>query len=142
MMQTHSNKQSMISHVPQINLLACWLGVLLGIVSGMLLGMGFLSENFLGGYRSARRRLYRLGHISFFGLAFINFIFWLTVRLENLAGAGIPSASVAMLIGAATMPLVCVLTAHFKSARHLFAIPVLSLLFGAGCILFNLIPSS
>lgn len=121
-----------------INLTASWLGILLGILSGMLLGMGFLSESFLGGYSSVRRRLYRLAHISFFGLAFINFLFWLTVRLEELSGGGLPAASAAFLVGAISMPLCCVLTAHFRPVRHLFVVPVLSLLFGAGCTLFNL----
>lgn len=125
-------------NVPEVNLIASWLGVVLGIVSGMLLGMGFLNDNFLGGYGSVKRRLYRLAHISFFGLAFINFLFWLTVRLEGLSGSMILTASTAMLIGAATMPLFCILTASFRSARHGFAIPVLSLLLGSTIVLQQL----
>lgn len=117
--------------VPGINLAAAWLGIVLGIVSGMLLGLGFLRDDFLGGYSSPRRRLYRLAHISFFGLAFLNFGFWLTVRLGGADASRLVTASAAFLIGAATMPLVCVLTAHWTSARHAFAVPVLSLLYGS-----------
>lgn len=130
----------MVWNIPQVNLAASWLGILLGILSGMLLGLGFLRPGFLGGYSSVRRRLYRLAHISFFGLAFINFLFWLTVRLESPGGPLIPAASAAMIIGAASMPTACVLTAHFEKARHLFAIPVLAVLFGTICILTQLIP--
>jgi hypothetical protein len=125
--------------VPQINLAAAWCGILLGIISGMALGLGFLREDFLGGYDSARRRLYRLAHISFFGLAFINFAFWLTVRLESLPVAGVAAASVAMIVGAVTMPATCLLTAHWRAGRHFFAVPVLSLFYGAAVTLFQLI---
>ncbi len=125
--------------VPHINLAAAWCGILLGILSGMILGLGFLREDFLGGYGSARRRLYRLAHISFFGLAFINFAFWLTVKLESLPVAGITTASIAMIIGAVTMPATCLLTAHWKAGRHLFAVPVLSLFYGAAVTLIQLL---
>ena len=45
---------------PHINLIAAWLGILLGFVSGMGLGMFFHNEKWLGGYASHKRRLYRL----------------------------------------------------------------------------------
>ncbi|MGD7653045.1 MAG: hypothetical protein ACQCXQ_07505 [Verrucomicrobiales bacterium] len=132
----------MFSDVPHINLTASWIGIALGILSGMLLGTGFLNDKFLGGYASPRRRLYRLAHISFFGLAMINFIFWLTVRLESLGAPVISHASAAFLIGAATMPLSCILTASFPKAERLFAIPVLALSFGTGAVISQLIQSS
>ncbi len=122
---------SFLWDIPRINLIAAWVGIALGFLSGMGLGMGFQKEQFLGGYGSHRRRLYRLGHISFFGLAIINFMFWLTVKLEALSGYLIPSASLAFLLGALTMPLCCVLMAHWKQTQALFAIPVISLLYGA-----------
>jgi hypothetical protein len=126
-------------NVPEVNLTACWLGIVMGIVSGMILGIGFLNDRFLGGYSSPRRRLFRLAHISFFGLAFLNLVFWLTVRLGNSDVARLGPASTAFLIGAATMPAVCVLTAFWKPARHAFALPVLSLLYGASATLFQLV---
>src|SRR5206468_12363049 len=54
---------------PQLNLLAAWSGILLGFISGLVFGLFFHREGWLGGYSSFKRRLYRLGHISFFGLA-------------------------------------------------------------------------
>lgn len=127
-----------VADVPRGNLVAAWAGVVLGFVSGFLLGLGFHDERFLGGYADRRRRLYRLGHISFFGLALINFMFWLTVRLEGLVGGWVGSASMALLLGAATMPVCCVLMAHWIRARFLFAVPVVSLLYGAVVILARL----
>ncbi len=65
---------------PNSILLFAWLWILLGFVSGMILGMFFRGENWLGGYTSFKRRMYRLGHISFFGLGVVNLMFWLTMQ--------------------------------------------------------------
>jgi hypothetical protein len=40
------------------------------------------------------------------------------------------------LVGAATMPAVCYLSAFRQGFRHLFPIPVLSLIVGAGLFLY------
>ncbi|MDX1565924.1 MAG: hypothetical protein R3236_10985, partial [Phycisphaeraceae bacterium] len=72
------------------------------------------------------RRLTRLGHISFFGLAFINLAFVLTVDhigLNTDTGIG-RWASVLLVVGAATMPTVCYAAAWRQPLRHLFAVPV------------------
>lgn len=63
-----------------LNLVLAWLWILLGFVSGMVLGLFFHRENWLGGYGSFRRRMYRLAHISFFGLGAVNLLFWLTLQ--------------------------------------------------------------
>ena len=52
-----------------------WTGMLLGVVSGAVIGLCFAREDWMGGYSGWRRRLTRLGHISFFGLGFVNFFF-------------------------------------------------------------------
>ena len=123
----------------RMNLIASWAGILLGFVSGMLLGAGFQKEDFLGGYGSRQRRLYRLGHISFFGLGLVNFMFWMTVSVVGLEGGFLPSASIALLVGATTMPICCVLMAHTTKAHALFAVPVLALLYGATCTLLSIV---
>ena len=51
----------------EINLLVAWLAILIGLVTGTVLGLFFHEENWMGGYGSWRRRMVRLGHISFFG---------------------------------------------------------------------------
>jgi hypothetical protein len=115
---------------------AGWLGMLLGVMSGAIIGLFFHREEWMGGYGSFRRRLTRLGHISFFGLAFVNFCFAFTQHVFALPA---PWASVAMwafLIGAATMPACCFLSAWRKPFRHLFFIPVGGVLAGVSCQLF------
>jgi hypothetical protein len=117
------------------NLLFAWGWILLGFLSGMAMGLCFHREQWLGGYGSWKRRLYRLGHISFFGLGCVNLVFWVTARLLPAAPASMDIASVAFVIGGVTMPLCCALAAHLRPARHLFAIPVVSLLI-AGAVTF------
>ena len=124
---------------PALNLISAWTGILLGMVSGAALGLGFHRETFLGGYGSWARRLCRLGHISFFGLALVNFLFHATVRLEHLTAAATRPAGLLLVAGAVTMPLVCFASAFWRPARHAFAIPVLSLLGGVVLTLAGLL---
>ena len=67
---------------------AIWIGMLLGVVSGAIIGLFFHREDWMGGYNSFRRRLTRLGHISFFGLAFVNMGFALTHYILKLRHHG------------------------------------------------------
>lgn len=117
------------------NLVLAWLWILLGFISGMTLGMFFHRENWLGGYGSFKRRMYRLGHISFFGLGAVNLLFCLTVQNFLPAGTLIHFASLALIVGAITMPLCCVVMAHFPGAHLIFAVPVLSLIAGGVAML-------
>ena len=111
----------------EINLWAAWIGILLGMASGMIQGLFFHREDWLGGYQAWPRRLMRLGHISFFGIAFLNLAYADTVWLLG-PGSHVPQASMLLVAGAVLMPLVCYLAAWKKPFRHLFPLPVLSLL--------------
>lgn len=113
----------------QLNLLFAWLGILLGFVSGMFLGFFFQREDWLGGYGSFPRRLYRLGHISFFGLGVVNLMFHFTVQ-TFARDALITAAGWFFILGAMTMPVCCVVMAHVPRAKMLFAVPVLNLITG------------
>jgi len=114
--------------MPQLNLVIGWSGIVLGFVSGMVLGLFFHGENWLGGYGSFRRRLYRLAHISFFGLGATNLLFWLTAQRFETTSLAPCVAAWGFVVGAITMPLCCVVMAHHPKARMLFAVPVVSLL--------------
>jgi hypothetical protein len=119
----------------QINLMLAWLWILLGFVSGMVLGMFFQRENWLGGYASFKRRMYRLGHISFFGLGAVNLLFFFTIKNLPAVGPLVSVASWALVVGAVTMPVCSVLMAHFPKAHMIFAVPVLSLIAGGALTL-------
>ncbi len=122
----------------QINLALAWAWILMGFLSGMVLGFFFRGENWLGGYASFKRRLYRLGHISFFGLGMVNLMFALTVHNFHLVGPLVQWASWAFVIGALTMPVCCLILAHVPKMHMIFSVPVVSLICG-GVLVFVLI---
>ena len=125
----------------QINLVVAWLAILAGLISGLVLGMFFHREGWLGGYAAFRRRLYRLAHVSFFGLGAANLLFYLTAQAIGGGDRELFLASRAFVIGAASMPICCVLMAHFPRIRLLFGIPVLSLIAGGTLTLWEVLKS-
>ena len=121
------------------NLILAWLWILLGFISGMALGMFFHGENWLGGYGSFKRRMYRLGHISFFGLGVVNLLFWLTVQNVSANSQLVGIASWAFIVGAISMPVCCLVMAHFPKAHLIFAVPVVSLIAGGALTLMEVV---
>src|SRR6516164_7893522 len=110
-----------------LHLAVGWSAILIGLLSGTVIGLFFHRDDWLGGYQSWRRRLVRLGHISFLGTGLLNLSFALTIGRLGLEPASQP-ASILFLLGAVSMPAVCFLAAWRKPLRHLFFIPVLSLI--------------
>jgi hypothetical protein len=119
-----------------INLITAWGAILTGLITGTAIGLFFHDEEWLGGYGTWRRRLVRLGHISFFGTGFLNLAFVLSVEHLRLEVAP-PIASAGFVIGAAAMPAVCFLSAWKKAFRHFFFIPVTALVVATGDFLFR-----
>ena len=111
-----------------MNLFFGWLWVFWGFVSGTVLGMFFHGEGWLGGYGSLKRRMYRLGHISFFGLGIVNLMYALTIHGATAASQRGQLASWAFIAGGITMPACCVIMAHIPKAHMVFAVPVVCLL--------------
>lgn len=116
-----------------------WLWIVIGFASGILLGVKFQRENWLGGYSAFPRRLIRLGHISFVGLGFLNILFALSVSRLHLTPNQLLFTSWAFIAGAVTMPTCCFLTAWRRAFQPLFAIPVLCLLTGSVLVLAGLV---
>lgn len=117
-----------VALVALANLDAAWLAVLLGILGGIAQGLFFHEESWLGGYVSWRRRCLRLGHLSLFALAFLNILFVFSASYLNLKDRDLVWSSRLFIAGLFSMPLVCYLSAAKKGFRHLFFIPVCSLL--------------
>ena len=127
-----------LSSMVEMNLVFGWMWVLVGIVVGGVVGIFFAKEEFMGGYGSWRRRMVRLGHIAFMGMAAVNIGFALTVRmLGSVHTDWVCVASVCFLIGGVGMPVVCLLSAWKKWWRHGFALPVCAL--GVGVVFTILI---
>lgn len=118
-----------------VNIYAAWVGVLLGIVSGAVAGLWFHRDDWLGGYASWPRRMVRLGHIAFFGIAMLNVAYATTVHY--LRWSDPPAiASIALAAANLLMPGVCFLAAWRAWLRHLFFVPVGCVLVGVIGILF------
>lgn len=106
------------------NLWAGWCGMILGLLSGAVIGLRFHDESFAGGYVSFRRRMLRLAHVAFFALGIINVVFSLTLVNTGVELRYPFAASLSLGIAVFLMPLVCLLSAWRKPFRHAFALPV------------------
>lgn len=114
-----------------------WGSMVMGALSGAAIGLFFHRDEWAGGYGSFRRRMMRLGHIAFFGIGFLNLLFGLTMQVIALPESLELFASAGFILAAIAMPLCCFLSAWRKPFRHLFPIPVLSVLAGILPVLFG-----
>jgi hypothetical protein len=122
-----------------------WGAILIGLVSGTMIGLFFHHDAWLGGYDSWRRRMVRLGHIAFVGTGLLNIAFAATVPALALAGRhdiDVRLPSFLFIVGAVTMPGVCFLAAWRKGLRHLFVIPVVSLVGAVGATLTHVLTAA
>ena len=104
-----------------------WGLILTAFLTGAILGLFFYRDDFLGGYASFRRRIFRLGHIALAALGMINILYSVSsVALEPSLRTRV--ASFGFIIGGVTMPAVCFLASWRVSFRHLFFIPVSALI--------------
>ncbi len=121
-----------------INLYAAWIGILAGCIAGAVQGLFFHKDDWLDGYGSWRRRLTRLGHISFFGIGFINFAFAVSLRMLEMEGELVVSSRL-LIVALITMPLLCYLSAFRKPFRNLFFIPAGSVIVAILLLLWRII---
>ena len=123
-----------------INLYFAWAWMLTGMIAGAVTGLFFHQREWLGGFDSWRRRMVRLAHISFLGTGLLNLSFALSAPVmtpDADHNVFMNVVSVLFIIGAATMPTVCLLAAWRKPFRHLFFIPASSLIGAAALFLFQ-----
>ena len=119
-----------------LNLRVGWYCILAGIVLGLIMGLFFHREDWLGGYSSFRRRMLRLGHIAFFGLGCLNILAALTQHSISLQPPP-RLLSDLLIIGGVSMPLICILTAWRPVMRFLFPLPVVTTLVGVVLFVFS-----
>ena len=110
--------------IVQLHIQVGWIGMLLGALSGAVIGLFFHQEGWAGGYPSFRRRMLRLGHIAFFGIGFLNLMFAFSLQVISLSDTALQIASAGFLLAMISMPLCCFLSAWRKPFRHLFPVPV------------------
>jgi hypothetical protein len=115
-----------------------WIGVLLGGVVGAVSGLFFHREQWLGGYDAWPRRMVRLGHISFFGLAILNFGFALSLKFLDINNEVIIPSRL-FILATITMPLMCFLSAYKSFFQHFFFIPAGAILIATALFLWRII---
>src|SRR5437868_3342963 len=101
--------------------------ILAAFVGGAAVGTRFHRDDFLGGYASFRRRIFRLGHIALAELGIMNVVFSLSpwpAPGKELAWV----ASACFVGGGLLMPLVCFLTGWRNLFRRWFVVPVIALI--------------
>ena len=130
---TDAGQASGAETMTAINFYVGWFAVLLGLLAGTAIGLFFGDNDWLGGYGSWRRRMLRLGHVALVGTGLLNIIFVLSVEAMHLEPYPMLSA-VLFLVGAGTMPTICFLSAWRVGFRHLFFIPVISLIGATGTL--------
>ena len=136
-MMCGGDMEGITSIPPTLNLIAGWLGFFAGALSGMMLGLFFERDDWLGGYASWPRRLLRLGHIACFGMGLLNVIYALSVEMVPRDSRDATWAGGGWLVALVTMPLCCALSAWRRPLRHLFPIPVIATFVGIGMTLFG-----
>ena len=114
----------------ELHIMLGWGNMLLGALSGAVMGLFFHRDDWEGGYGSYRRRMLRLGHIAFFGLGLLNLVFAFTLQSITISDPYLRIASLGFVLGAWTMPLCCLLAAWRKPLRHLFPVPVFGVFAG------------
>jgi hypothetical protein len=123
----------------ELNLWTAWSGILAGMMAGAVQGLFFDREGWLGGYASWPCRLSRLGHVSFFGLGFVNLAFVYTADRAGIAAIPLPGSlalsSLLLAAGAVLMPLTCYLSAWRFGLRRMFVLPVAMVIFGVASLL-------
>lgn len=123
----------------EANIFAAWIAFTVGVISGAIPGLFFHEESWLGGYSSWKRRMMRLGHISFFGLGGLNLAFALTARSLGIEDQ-VELMGILLIVGAIMMPTVCYLSAWKQPFRHIFFIPASSVIIATVLFAWRIIP--
>ena len=128
----------------KINIKFGWSWIVLGIISGMFLGMfAFngpleLSDKMMD-YTSLPRRILRLDHISFLGLGFLNIVYGVTVRVLEIKTPKF--LSWLFILGAISMSAFLLVTVFYEPFKYALIIPA-SLLFVAVILFLKLVIKS
>jgi hypothetical protein len=81
----------------------------------------------------------RLGHISFFGLGVMNYLFAQSLARASLDPAWAMTAGWLMIAGGVTMPACCAINAWRAKFQPLFAVPVVALTTGVSVLIVGLV---
>ena len=107
-----------------------WISVLGGLVMGLVMGIKFQREEWLGGYGAFPRRMVRLAHVALVALGMINIQFAQSAARLHLGPQVESVASLAFIAAAVLMPACCLLLAARRKHFEIFAAPIVCLATG------------
>jgi purine-cytosine permease-like protein len=115
------------------NRIVGWGSLAAGVLVGLALGLWSFDgplpvPSWLGEYTATPRRLFRLGHIAFFGLGMLNVLLGGEILEKRLTGSGMRTAGVAMNFGNICLPVTLFGAALYHPIKYLMSIPALSVL--------------
>lgn len=113
-----------------MNEIGGWLFVLGGLVMGLVMGLKFQREEWLGGYSAFPRRMVRLAHVALVALGMINIQFAHSAARLHLNPRMESVASIAFIAAAALMPACCLRMAARRRNFEIFAAPIVCLATG------------
>ena len=109
-----------------------WISILASLVMGLVMGVKFQREEWLGGYGSFPRRMVRLAHIAFAAIGMLNVLYAQAAPDLWLSDNELRVASASFMAAAALMPASCLWLAMRRRYFGIFALPV-------GCLATGLI---
>lgn len=113
-----------------INEIYGWIFVLGGLVMGLVMGVKFQREDWLGGYSAFPRRMVRLAHVALVALGMLNIQFAQSAARLHLSAGFANAASFAFIAAAVLMPACCLWMAARRSHFEVFAAPIVCLATG------------
>jgi hypothetical protein len=113
-----------------INEILGWMSVLAGLAMGLVMGIKFQREDWLGGYGAFPRRMVRLAHVALVALGILNIQFAQSLPRLHLGATLAGVASTAFIAAAILMPACCLCMAAQRRHFEIFAAPIVSLAVG------------
>lgn len=109
-----------------------WLGILMGAVSGLIMGLWsfdgpFPTPDWIGGYDELPRRFLRLAHVAFFALSILHFLVARQIRSTPLSPNVDTIALWSMAFGNIAMPVFLIAAAIWEPAKYLTSLPATAL---------------
>ena len=113
-----------------LNEICGWVFVLGGLVMGLVMGVMFQREDWLGGYSAFPRRMVRLAHVALVALGMLNIQYAQSSARLNLDPRLASLASWSFIAAAALMPGCCLWMAARRKHFEIFAAPIVCLATG------------
>lgn len=115
---------------PQSNRLIGWCSAAIGAGTGLIMGLWSFDgpvavPETLGDYGDTSRRLARLGHIAFFGLAILNLLLAHELERAKMSDRFSRWASRCMNFGNVFLPLTLFMAAAWHPLKYLMPIPAM-----------------